>query len=1378
MRRPSHRTTRRATFEFLETRLAPAELSELQILAPTIDQGDTLHENDQLGWAVAIDGDTMVAGARLDDHVVEGGGAAYVYQRVAGNWQLQQKLVNVDAQPDDEFGTSVAIEGDTIVVGAIYADVGNTLSTGAVFVFSRVGGSWVQSQKIVASDYAQGDQFGTSVSLSGNTIVVGAPYDDSPSTDNGSVYVLARDNQGVWSQQQKLTVPTGRSDLFGQAVSISGDNLVVGSPNGSASYIFSQTNGTWSQSQILRPLKIGGADFGRSVDMRGNELTIGAPQEDGIGAAYAYVNLSGVWTLEKRTTGTGAGSSYGRSVSIDGDVWVVGEQFADFGGVSWTGAATIFERVGGNWTLQTQLHDADPARVEQFGNAVAVDAGMVVVGCYYDSNASGPSAGSVTIFEKSLGAWNPFVKLLAVSNDASQDELGQAIAVDGDTLVAGAHLDNVAGRDSGAAYIYVRFGTQWIIQQKLTTPDISPEGRLGAAVAIDGDTVVVGAPFQTVGSASSGVAYVFVRSAGAWVFQQKLVAAIPSNDQRFGQSLAIDGDTIVVGAERDAGGFGTNSGAGYVFTRTNGIWTQQQKLLPSSGAAGDFFGRSVSIGSDTIFVGATGNDVAASNAGAVFVFQKTGAIWFQTQRLTASNAGSGDNFGLAISISGDTAAISAPYRDSPGKNSVGIVYSFSRINGVWTEQQNLSLPNPVAEDSFGSSVSLSGDRLLIGAYLRDTPEASDRGTASMLTRQGGLWTFEHTLTTSHTKGRFAFSVATNGNDAFVGYPFADTSTGGRSGAVYVYAASPTLTSLSPTSGASAGGTLVTVLGTNFTGATAVTFGGIASSFTILSATEISVIAPSHVAGTVEVVVTTPAGATAIAGPANDFIYITNPSLIAFQVNGGDADFVGLQRSMIKSLAFTFDHAVTIDPAAFALSLKPFVRDGVPGVTEGDVNTGLTYSSPDGGFTWIVRFSGATVIGGSISDGRYGITLDHAKVKLAAFPAVTMAADNTQSFHRLFGDIDGDGVVSNDGDFASFKSVLGASAGSSPSIAVFDFNADGAILAIPDFSEIKKRVSTASENNSLELTSQSAAETPRPAPTVTSLSTVVGPTTGGTLVAIRGLNFVSISGVTFDGVPASTFSVVSMTEIVAIAPAHGMGAVNVVVSSLGGESSLLGASDFSFAHPAIASVIVNGGPDIILNEDLPPVSLAGQSSVVKQILVEFNQPVSVASDAFTIRPRTKNVLVNGGAAPSTAVVDTSITPLSASEYLITFSGPGTHDGIIDSGIYDLTTHADKVSAHGDTMTADRTTTFFALFGVLGETVGGANPSDSNSVGDGSAHVFVDPGSLFQFSDAFGAAPNGPAGAPRYNVAFDKNLDGFIDPGDLFALTDAFGVDWVF
>ncbi len=273
-------------------------------------------------------------------------------------------------------------------------------------------------------------------------------------------------------------------------------------------------------------------------------------------------------------------------------------------------------------------------------------------------------------------------------------------------------------------------------QQKLGASDVAPLAGFGGAVAISVDTAVVGAQFHD-GAAGidQGTAYVFVRSGGgAWTQQQKLEPSFAAEDSRFGASVAISGDTIVVGAPGDPGELGLQQGSAYVFVRSGGVWSEQRKLEASDPAQFDGFGNSVVISDDTIVVGA----VLASGAqdvdqGAAYVFlRSSGGVWTQTQKLEVSvpDARFASFFGDSMAISGDTLVIGAPnYFDGAASFGQGAAYVFVRSGGIWSEQQILLASDPGPFELFGDSVAISGDTVVVGASFGTGAVDPQQGTA-------------------------------------------------------------------------------------------------------------------------------------------------------------------------------------------------------------------------------------------------------------------------------------------------------------------------------------------------------------------------------------------------------------------------------------------------------------------------------------------------------------------------------------------------------------------------------------------------------------------------------------------------------------------------
>ena len=389
----------------------------------------------RLGQSVAISGDYAVVGAPGN-----GSGSAYIFKRNGTTWVEQQKIIALDANSDDNFGTSVAISGDYIVVGAIYdnenASGGGALSdAGSAYIFKRTGTTWAQEQKIVPSDRADGDYFGSTVAISGDYVAVGA-FLSNPSglADAGAAYVFKRTGTS-WAQEQKITAPDmATNDNFGCSVAISGDYVIAGSVNdgedaagantlagaGSA-YVFKRTGTTWAQEQKIVPSDRATTDsFGFSVAISGDDVVIGAVYEDenasgtetitNAGSAYIFKRTGVTWAQEQKLVASdrGASDNFGRSVSISGDCAIIGSPFEseDASGaatLSLSGSAYAFKRTGVTWAQVTKMVASDRSTEDLFGYSVAVSGSYVISGALYeDENAAVAAtltdAGSAYIF--------------------------------------------------------------------------------------------------------------------------------------------------------------------------------------------------------------------------------------------------------------------------------------------------------------------------------------------------------------------------------------------------------------------------------------------------------------------------------------------------------------------------------------------------------------------------------------------------------------------------------------------------------------------------------------------------------------------------------------------------------------------------------------------------------------------------------------------------------------------------------------------------------------------------------------------------------------------------------------------------------------------
>ena len=380
---------------------------------------------------------------------------------------------------------------------------------------------------------------------------------------------------------------------------------------------------------------------------------------------------------------------------------------------------------------------------------------------------------------------------LTASDAAAGDLFGRvsnSLGVSLDTVVVGAYLDDDADTSSGSAYIFEDDGTGWAEKAKLTASAAAAGDLFGQAVSIDGDAVVIGSFFDDDLGSHSGSAYVFRGSGSSWTQEAKFTASDGAEADQFGFSVSVSGDAALIGApfNDDAG---ADSGSAYVFRWDGNSWSEEAKLTPSDGAAGDRFGDSVSISGNALVAGATFADVGGDETGVAYVFRWNGTAWNQEAKLTASDANKGDQFGFAVGISGDTAVVGA-YGKGPGKNK-GAAYVFKWDGTTWSEEAKITASDGAAHDQFGGSVSISGDIIVAGAPRGDDG-SKDSGAAYVFERIGTTWTEEAKLNASDgAKDDFyGESVFIDGTTAIIGAPRNDDA-GANSGSAYVYELSVT-----------------------------------------------------------------------------------------------------------------------------------------------------------------------------------------------------------------------------------------------------------------------------------------------------------------------------------------------------------------------------------------------------------------------------------------------------------------------------------------------------------------------------------------------------------------------------------------------------------
>lgn len=391
-------------------------------------------------------------------------------------------------------------------------------------------------------------------------------------------------------------------------------------------------------------------------------------------------------------------------------------------------------------SLNAKLIPSDASNGATFGHIVAISGDTAVIGAWHNNIGKYKEQGSVYVFVRKGNFWIEQAKLVA-ADGTMKDHFGHSLAIDGDTIVVGVpEADIGQDKDQGAVYVFTRKGDNWAEQVKLTATGGASTDAFGKTVGISGDTIIVGAP-GTDNTPSDkirqahGAAYVFTRGNNVWTERQKLMGDNPSS-AGFGMNVAIDNKTAVVS---NAGELGT-SAAIYVFTNEGTGWKQEAKISSPSTADEKVLSNPISnnlaIDRNTIVVG--GSQKGGKSNTAVYVHVRDNGKWTRQAKLTPSDGVKEDNFGWTVDISGDTVIVGAWLASNQFR---GSAYVFDRkltpTGLVWVEQQKLTAADSGLFDRFGSGVGISNDTIVVGADNHDfkTPN-SNKGTAYIFSSRG------------------------------------------------------------------------------------------------------------------------------------------------------------------------------------------------------------------------------------------------------------------------------------------------------------------------------------------------------------------------------------------------------------------------------------------------------------------------------------------------------------------------------------------------------------------------------------------------------------------------------------------------------------------
>jgi hypothetical protein len=378
---------------------------------------------------------------------------------------------------------------------------------------------------------------------------------------------------------------------------------------------------------------------------------------------------------------------------------------------------------------------SDADALDRYGEHIVARGDVAIVGAWNDEEnvdkLPGFSFGSAYVLRRVSGAWLQEQKLMP-SDPAVELRFGQDVAIDGDRAMASA-----VGADNytGAVYFYDYDGDSWSNEQKLQPEEALAGDQVGTAIALDGDIAVAGAPGDNTVASGSGAAYIFRNVAGQWVQELKVIAADAAQFDFFGSAVAVAGDTVFI-ASRVDDDQGVSTGSVWVYRYIAGSWQEVQKLYASDAEFGELFGHSIAVGDGVLVIGAIHTDDACPdddlcNSGAAYVFRFDGAQWVEEAKIIAADGEPDDEFGMAVAIEGDIVVVGTTNGDDacpedPECES-GVAYVFHHQAGTWSQAGKLRASDTEFRDFFGADVAVSGGDALVGCFA-DDDEANGAGS--------------------------------------------------------------------------------------------------------------------------------------------------------------------------------------------------------------------------------------------------------------------------------------------------------------------------------------------------------------------------------------------------------------------------------------------------------------------------------------------------------------------------------------------------------------------------------------------------------------------------------------------------------------------------
>lgn len=717
------------------------------------------------GHHVAINNDFAVVGAPN----VAGHGAVYVYHYHNDQWQKQAEIVPENIKETASFGRQVFLTDTFLFIASEFGYYGK------VHVYTLTNNGWSQVQVLNQTSGGHlNDDYGASIASINNHLFIGTPKKNSQVGDNtGIVYAYAY-NGNQWVETQVITSnDIAEKDQFGSSVSVSSQQLAIGSPHhdstasdSGAVYIFEQIGGQWQQQQKIISSDNGHTDyFGFSVSLENNLLVVGAPygSSDANGSAYVF-NYNGTsWVESKQLFGsvTNNLSLFGWSVTLNNNRVVIGAM-GDDTALNNAGAAYIFEFDGGDWTLQKQLFADEPKANEEYGVSVAVFEDNVMVGAPEDETV-GDNAGATYMYSSNMGQWDAKQKI-TTGESASFDEFGSQVLLENQHLIISSPRDKheqgiglitlfnkengqwvesqtipnlglgympmaisderallgLSGDDDLRFYTYLH--NTWQESQLLTVNDANKSNSFGRLASMSGNKAVINDTGQEYNQTPSGAVYAFEFDGIQWAQNQKLTPPEITWNQLFGHQVLLKNDQLFISAVKK------DEGVVYVYEHDGISWQLVQTISPPSTSI-TRFGNTLTVNQNVMVV------TTGANPGTVYIYNYDGLEWVYSQ--TLSSIQNGEPLEVSLNIDNNYLLVGdETYRTSSSSYQRGGVYvfRFNQQDQEWQYDSMVLAQDGLKDDYFGDTVKSDGDTFVVSAP-RDDDSGYNSGSVYVFTTQ-------------------------------------------------------------------------------------------------------------------------------------------------------------------------------------------------------------------------------------------------------------------------------------------------------------------------------------------------------------------------------------------------------------------------------------------------------------------------------------------------------------------------------------------------------------------------------------------------------------------------------------------------------------------